>query len=76
MMTSSIFYQARVDEALRDAAEAGLANVRDRCLRAAAAWEIMAQHASRMDRHRADEATRRALRDETVPIPEGAVGMT
>ena len=67
-MTNSIFYQARVDEALLAAEETSLANVRDRCLRAAAAWAAMAQRATRMDRHRAEEADRRALRDDAIAI--------
>lgn len=65
-MTNSLFYRTRADEALRAAEAAELANVRARHLCAAAAWEEMAQRAVRMDRHREDEAVRRALRDEAA----------
>ena len=67
-MTNTIFYRARADEALLAAQETPLANVRDRCLRAAAAWEDMAQRAARMDRHRELEASRRAMRDEAAAL--------
>lgn len=36
------FYLARAAESARAASEADLANVRDRCLRAEAAWRVMA----------------------------------
>ena len=65
-MTNTSFYRARADEALLAAGETQLANVRDRCLRAAAAWEEMAQRALRMDRHREQEAVRRAMRDDAA----------
>lgn len=67
-MTNSQFYRARADEALMAAGETELANVRDRCLRAAAAWEEMAQRAARMDRHREQEADRRARRDDAAAL--------
>jgi hypothetical protein len=47
------FYRARAEEARTEAAAATLDNVRDRCLRAAAAWEDMADRAARTDRMRA-----------------------
>lgn len=47
------FYIARASEAKRDAAAATLANVRDRCLRAAAAWDGMAARAERTEKMRA-----------------------
>jgi hypothetical protein len=47
------FYRARALEARADAEAAVLDNVRDRCLRAAAAWEAMAARAERSDTHRA-----------------------
>ncbi|HEY0413991.1 MAG TPA: hypothetical protein VGD66_12715 [Allosphingosinicella sp.] len=47
------FYRARALEAHADAEAASLANVRDRCLRAAAAWEAMAARAERSDTNRA-----------------------
>lgn len=71
-MTTSLFYRARADEALRAAREATLANVRDRCLRAATAWEAMAQRALRMDHHREEEATRRTQRDAAAALVASA----
>ncbi|MBV8686233.1 MAG: hypothetical protein JOZ90_09370 [Alphaproteobacteria bacterium] len=47
------FYRTRATEARTDADSATLDNVRDRCLRAAAAWEAMAARAERSDAHRA-----------------------
>jgi hypothetical protein len=47
------FYLARAGEARADAEAATLDNVRDRCLRAAAAWDAMAARAQRSDTHRA-----------------------
>jgi hypothetical protein len=61
-MTTYAFYAARADEARSAAGVSTLANVRDRCLRAAAAWEVMASRAERLNRHRAEEEVRRALR--------------
>lgn len=37
------FYRTQATKAAADAADATLDNVRDRCLRAAAAWESMAE---------------------------------
>ena len=53
-------YRLRADEARRAAAEATLANVRERHLGAAAAWEAMADRAARIDHGRAENATRKA----------------
>jgi hypothetical protein len=50
------FYTARAAEAHADAAAASLENVRERCLRAAAAWEAMAARAHRSDNFRAKQA--------------------
>ena len=56
------FYLARAAEARADAEAATLDNVRDRCLRAAAAWDAMAARAHRGDTMRArQEADKRAL---------------
>lgn len=60
MSTSADFYRTRAAEARADADAAQLANVRDRCLRAAEAWEVMADRAERGDRHRAEEEKRKA----------------
>ncbi|HZG07416.1 MAG TPA: hypothetical protein VEZ70_00375 [Allosphingosinicella sp.] len=50
------FYAARAAEAHADAAKATLDNVRDRCLRAATAWEAMAARVQRGDVMRAKQA--------------------
>jgi DNA-binding transcriptional regulator YdaS (Cro superfamily) len=56
------FYQARAAEARADAEAATLDNVRDRCLRAAEAWDALAARAHRGDAMRArQEADKRAL---------------
>ena len=47
------FYVARASEAKRDADAATLDNVRERCLRAAAAWDGMAARAARTEKMRA-----------------------
>jgi hypothetical protein len=49
-------YAARAAEARSDAEAATLDNVRDRCLRAASAWEAMAARAQRGDDFRAKQA--------------------
>jgi len=65
MSTQHEFYKERAEEARRAAEAATLANVRDRCLRAAAAWNEMASRASRTERLRADaEAAKSARRVE------------
>jgi hypothetical protein len=46
-------YQQRAAEARADADAAILDNVRDRCLRAEAAWKAMADRAARTERMRA-----------------------
>lgn len=52
-MSQHEFYLTRAAEAKRDAEAATLANVRDRCLRAEAAWSDMAARAGRTERMRA-----------------------
>ena len=54
------FYLARAAEARADAAAATLANVRDRCLRAEAAWTAMADRAGRNDLARETQARDKA----------------
>jgi hypothetical protein len=58
--TSHEFYLTRASEAQRDADAASLVNVRDRCLRAASAWQAMADRAARTDRSRAEVEARKA----------------
>jgi hypothetical protein len=50
------FYLARATEARSDAEAATLYNVRERCLRAAGAWDAMAARAHRSDVFRAKQA--------------------
>jgi hypothetical protein len=54
------FYLARAAESRADADAATLDNVRDRCLRAAAAWDDMAARAARSDRLRAEAEAEKA----------------
>ena len=54
------FYLERASEARRDAANTPLQNVRDRCLRAAEAWEQMAARVERTGRMRAESEARKA----------------
>ncbi len=61
------FYSARAAEARADADKATLDNVRDRCLRAAGAWEAMAARAHRSDVFRAKQA---AEKDAAASIAE------
>ncbi|MGQ0558605.1 MAG: hypothetical protein ACT4OE_03320 [Sphingosinicella sp.] len=61
MSTHHEFYLERAAAARRDADEATLVNVRDRCLRAAAAWEEMASRAARTERMRAETEARKAM---------------
>lgn len=60
MSAASDFYLTRAAESARDAEAAGLANVRERCLRAEAAWLAMAerilQSEAARDRNAADKA--------------------
>jgi hypothetical protein len=59
-MSTHSFYLERAAESRRDAAAANLDNVRDRCLRAAAAWESMAARVARTERMRAETEARKA----------------
>jgi hypothetical protein len=54
------FYEARAADARTEAEAATLDNVRDRCLRAATAWEAMAARAHRGDAFRAKQAADKA----------------
>ena len=58
-MSQLEFYRVRAAEAQRDADSATLANVRDRCLRAHAAWAGMADRAERGERMRAQIEARK-----------------
>ena len=54
------FFLARAAEARGDADSADLANVRERCLRAAEAWEGMAARAERTEQSRAKAEAEKA----------------
>ena len=64
------FYRERADEARRDAESASLHNVRERCLRAATAWEAMASRAQRTARNRAETEARKAA-EATAQAEQG-----
>jgi hypothetical protein len=68
MTVQSDFYRARALEARADADKAALDNVRDRCLRAAAAWENMADRAARTGKMRERLEAEKAERN-TLPEP-------
>jgi hypothetical protein len=60
MSTQHDQFAARAEEARAEADAATLDNVRDRCLRAAAAWEAMAARARRTDVMRAKQLAEKA----------------
>lgn len=60
MSTTRDFYLVRAEEARAEAAKASLANVRERNLRAAAAWQVMADRAAHTEKQRADGEARKA----------------
>jgi hypothetical protein len=60
MSSQHDFYTARAADARADADSATLDNVRERCLRAAAAWEAMAARAHRSDVFRAKQEAEKA----------------
>src|SRR6187431_324059 len=69
MSTHHEFYLERAAAARRDAEEATLANVRERCMRAAAAWDEMAARAARTERMRAETEAKKALEAAMTPSP-------
>jgi hypothetical protein len=66
MSITSEFYMARADECAREAENATLANVRDRCQRSEAAWRSMADRLIRGEVMRETLAAEKAKRDVTV----------
>jgi hypothetical protein len=60
-------YRLRAEQARAEADVATLENVRDRCLRAEAAWMEMAARADRTEKMRADQAAAKA-----APLAERA----
>ena len=69
-MSTHSFYLERAAESRRDAAAANLDNVRDRCLRAAAAWESMAARVARTERMRAETEARKAAEAAALLLAE------
>ncbi|HWT11975.1 MAG TPA: hypothetical protein VN231_04415 [Allosphingosinicella sp.] len=69
MSTHHEFYRERAAAARRDADEATLANVRERCMRAAAAWDEMAARAARTERMRAEAEAKKSLEAAAAPAP-------
>ncbi len=55
-MTPLEFYRTQAAKSVAEAGAATLGNVRDRCLRAAAAWESMAERIERTETMRAGRA--------------------
>ena len=72
MSTHHEFYLERAAAARRDAEDATLSNVRERCLRAAAAWDEMAARAARTERMRAETEARKAVEAAAMPVPATA----
>ena len=65
-MSTLEFYTTRAAECRRDAEAATLENVRNRCLSAAAAWESMADRASRALSYRTAHQAEKAGHTETT----------
>lgn len=59
-MNTLEYYIARAAQCREEAAIATLANVRERCLRSASAWEGMADQLRVTEAYRADEVARKA----------------
>lgn len=53
--STSDFYHARAADSAREAREAALENVRDRCLRSEAAWRSMAERLTHAETMRAQQ---------------------
>jgi hypothetical protein len=60
MSATSEFYLARAEECARDAENATLDNVRDRCRRAEAAWLTMANRIAHSETMRVNQAAEKA----------------
>lgn len=54
------FYLARAAESAQAARDATLVNVRERCLRAEAAWRVMADRLRRVERKKSQDALDKA----------------
>jgi hypothetical protein len=63
MATTSDFYLARAAESARDAENASLSNVRERCLRAEAAWRQLADRLEKGEAMRERLAAEKAVKE-------------
>jgi len=63
------FYRSRAEEARKEAGATNLSNVRERCLRAAEAWEAMAARAQRSDTNRARAEAEKAAAAAAMAEP-------
>lgn len=59
-MSTVAFYLARADENAQAARNTNLTNVRERCLRAEAAWRAMADRLTRIEEHKKKDALDKA----------------
>ena len=59
-MSDAPLFRARAEECRTQADQTSLQNVRDRCLRAAAAWAAMAERGERADAMRAEQEKAKA----------------
>lgn len=65
MSTTSDFYLQRANENAKAAAETTLVNVRERCLRAEAAWRIMAERLLETEQKKKRDASEKAQMTES-----------
>jgi hypothetical protein len=70
-MTTTIFYREQADLQSREADAATLDNVRDRCLRAAIAWTVLADRMQRLEAQRVAERPAAAA----APSKTGWIGV-
>lgn len=61
MSANSDFYLARADDCAREATEAKLDNVRDRCLRSEAVWRLLAERLIRSETFRERMVVEKAM---------------
>ena len=67
MSVTSDYYRERAADCGREAEAATLDNVRERCLRAQAAWLAMANRIGRSEAFRAQAAATKAAPEELTP---------
>jgi len=65
MSTTSDFYLQRANENAQAAQETGLVNVRERCLRAEAAWRTMAERLLISEQQKKTDALEKAQRADS-----------